>query len=75
MTAPIISGRWRHHATLRSRGHVSRVWRRDATPTCQIPTYVVELNGAPRRVLGNWREAMAYAANLLTITIQHNRGN
>lgn len=71
MTAPTISGRWRHHATLRSRGHMARIWRRDATDTCGAPMYVIELNGSPRRVLGDWRQAMAYAANLLTMNPTH----
>lgn len=68
MVAPLTSGRWRHHATLRTRGHVATVTRHEPSETYQAgPIYVVTFNGDPKRSLPTWREAMAYAANLLTM--------
>lgn len=68
MSAPLTSGRWRHHATLRTRGHVATVTRHEPSATYQAgPLYAVALNGHLKRSVPTWREAMAYATNLLTM--------
>lgn len=67
MPTPTVSGRWRHYATLRANGHTATVTRREATPECAIAVYLVALNGSMRRALPDWREAMAYASNLVTM--------
>ena len=67
MPAPTMQGRWRHYATLRANGHTATVTRREPTETCAITVYLVAINGSMRRSLPDWREAMAYAANLVTM--------
>ena len=68
-TYPLSRGRWRHYATLRANGHECTVTCRLPTDDCQVTAYVVTLNGSPRRVLADWREALAYASNLLTMRV------
>ncbi len=72
MPAPTISGRWRHYATLRANGHTATITRREPSDTCAIPLYLVALNGMMRRSLADWREAMAYASNLVAMRTQPN---
>ena len=68
MVMPRITGHWRHYATLRANGHTATVTRHEPTATYQGGTlYAVALNGSLRRSLPSWREAMAYAANVLTV--------
>lgn len=70
MPTTAISGRWRHYATLRTGGHVATITRLEASPTYQAgPVYVVAFNGQLRRQVATWREATAYASNLLTMQI------
>lgn len=71
MHTPTVSGRWRHYATLRANGHVATVTRRVPTDECAIPLYLVALNGMMRRALPDWREAMAYASNLVSMRLQN----
>lgn len=67
MQVPTVSGRWRHYATLRTGSHTATVTRREPTDECAITMYCVALNGSVRQALPTWRDAMAYAANLLTM--------
>lgn len=71
MSAPTITGRWRHYATLRANGHTATVTRREPTDDCAITVYCVTLNGSVRRALPDWREAMAYAANLVSMRVNN----
>lgn len=55
---PFASGTWRTFARLTVRGHVATVERSGTL-------YVVALNGSTQRAYDTWRNALAYAADLL----------
>ncbi len=71
MGAPMMQGRWRHYATLRANGHTATITRREPSDTCAIPLYLVAMNGHMLRSLADWREAMAYASNLVAMRLNN----
>lgn len=58
MRPPLITGTWRTFARLTVHGHVATVERSGSL-------FVVSLNGATLSAYDTWRNALAYAADLL----------